>query len=214
MSQSQQILRIARPTKIELIRLKRRVKVARRLHRVLKDRLIILIQELISLIKRSLELRTKVHEELVRCEELLLDALSVSTPQVIEVYAGTRYSRVSTVVGSRVVAGVRVPLIEVEREEGVVDSAAYPLTLHDVGRCFDEVIEDVSRLAEMEISIVKLGVEVSRIKRRANALENILIPRMENTIRFLEMKFEEREREDKMRLKKVKELLTKKSQGG
>jgi len=214
MSQSQQILRITRPTKIELIKLKRRIKVARRLHRVLKDRLIILTQELISLIRRSLELRTKVHSELVKCEGLLLDALSISTPQVVEVYANTRYSSVTAIVGSRVVAGVRVPLVELERKEATIDYSAYPLTLHEVGKCYDAVIEDISRLAEMEISIVKLGAEVARIRRRVNALENILIPRMENTIKFLEMKFEEREREDKMRLKKVKELLTRRSQGG
>jgi len=204
---SQQMLRISRPTKIELIRLRRRVKVAKRLHKVLKDRLIILTQELISLIKDSLSLRALIHKEVVECGKLLLDGLSVATPQTIGVYSSVRYSRVTAVLGSRVVAGVRVPLIEVEREEGPLDPSTFPLTLLDAGRCYDKLTEDVLRLAEMEISIVKLGREVARVKRRVNALENILIPRMENTIRFLEMKFEEREREDKTRLKKVKEIL-------
>ncbi len=204
---SQQVLRIARPTKIELIRLKRRVKVARRLHKVLKDRLIILTQELIMLVKDAVRLRGEVHGKLVECGELMLKALPASTPSDIKSFFSTRYSSVKVVSGTRVVAGVKVPLIDVERVSGGVEGASYPLPLTRVAECMDELLDRVLRLGEVEESIARLGAEVARVRRRVNALENVLIPRMENTIKYLEMKFEEREREDKTRMKKVKQLL-------
>jgi len=210
---SQQIMKI-RPTKIELIRLRRRVKVAKRLHKVLKDRLIILSQELIALIKESRELRQEVHERIAACERNLMDTASYTPPLMIDLLASTRMETAQAVIGTRVIAGVRVPLLEYEAKKGKYDPAAYPITLENAGKCYEELVSKILRLAEMEASILLVGKEVSRVKRRVNALETILIPRIEATIKYLMMKFEEREREDKMRLKKVKELLTRKSQGG
>ncbi len=204
---SQQTLRIARPTKIELIRLKKRVKVARRLHKVLKDRLIILTQELIMLVRDAVKLREDVNERIVECSEYLMKALPLSSPSDVETYLRIRYEGVNVAVGTRVVAGVRVPLIEVERVPGVEEAPAFPTQLTNAGGCFDDLTDLVARLGEVEESIVRLGTEVARVRRRVNALENVLIPRMENTIKYLEMKFEEREREDKTRMKKVKQIL-------
>ncbi|HDD25747.1 MAG TPA: V-type ATP synthase subunit D [Acidilobales archaeon] len=204
---SQQVLRIVRPTKIELIRLRRRLRIARRLHKVLKDRLVILTQEFISLIKDALELRRIVHKSLSKCDELLINSLSTTSPKDMEVLADNVYHYVNLVVGSRVVAGVRVPLIEIERKLDNDVLVTKPLNVVSTVKCYYDVIEKVIKLAEIERSIYRVGAEVSRVKRRVNALEYILIPRIENTIKFLEMKFEEREREDKTRLKKVKELL-------
>ena len=204
---SQQVLRIVRPTKIELIRLRRRLRIARRLHKVLKDRLVILTQEFISLIRDALELRRAVHKGLSKCDELLIKTLSAIPVSDAEVFADTAYEYMNLILGSRVVAGVRVPLIEVERrlDRDIITSRPVSLTL--TLRCYEDAMDKLVKLAETESSILRIGAEVSRVKRRVNALEYILIPRIENTIRFLEMKFEEREREDKIRLKKVKELL-------
>jgi V/A-type H+-transporting ATPase subunit D len=209
---SQQVIRV-RPTKIELIRLRRRLKIARRLHKVLKDRLIILSQELISLIRNSSQLRKEIHDKIMKCEELLVNSYIITEPLTVNTFASARVERLDVVMGTRIVAGVRVPLIEVEAKKGKIDEALYPLSLSKVGECYDDVLKETLRLAEMEASIILIGKEVSRVKRRVNALESILIPRMINTIKYLRMKFEEREREDKIRLKKVKEFLAKKSTG-
>jgi len=205
---SQQIMKI-RPTKIELIRLRRRVKVAKRLHKVLKDRLIILSQELIALIKESRELRQEIHERIAACEKSLMDTASYTPPLMIDLLASTRMETAQAVIGTRVIAGVRVPLLEYEAKKGKYDPAAYPITLENAGKCYEELVSKILRLAEMEASILLVGKEVSRVKRRVNALETILIPRIEATIKYLMMKFEEREREDKTRMKKVKQLLEK-----
>ncbi len=206
---SQQILKV-RPTKIELIRLRRRIKVARRLHKVLKDRLIILSQELIALVKEARSLRLEIHDEVVKCEQMLMDSTAYTTPLVLEALVNTRIEKSEAVVGTRVVAGVKVPLLEFEKEKRDYDVGIYSATLEEAGKCYESLIDKVLRLAEMEASIILIGKEVSRVKRRVNALENILIPKIEATIKYLRMKFEEREREDKTRMKKVKQLLAKK----
>ncbi len=207
---SQQTLRVTRPTKIELIRLKKRVKVAKRLHKVLKDRLIILTQELIMLMKDAVELRQKVCDKVQECESLLIKSTPLIDPSLMESYVHTRYGNVEGMIGSRVVAGVRVPLIEVRRGGKPREGPEYPILLTLTSRCFEELLDLTARLGEVEASITRLGAEVARVKRRVNALENVLIPRMENTIKFLEFKFEEREREDKTRMKKVKQILARK----
>ncbi len=203
---SQQILKV-RPTKIELIRLKRRIKVAKRLHKVLKDRLIILSQELIALIKEGIEVRRSIHEKIARCESYVADSYLLASPLTISSFISEITDSTEVIIGQRVVAGVRVPVTEVRTVKRDAGTAAYPLTLLKGGECFRDLLNEVLRLAEIESSILLIGKEVSRVKRRVNALENILIPRIEATIRFLEMKFEEREREDKTRMKKVKQLL-------
>ena len=208
---SQQILKV-RPTKIELIRLKRRLKVAKRLHKVLKDRLIILSQELIALIREGISLRSEVYEHIIRCEKLLNISALFTTPDMLDTFLAIRFKEHDAIIGTRVVAGVKVPVIERRKEIGSYDSALYPMTLIEAGQCYDELMEKVLRLVETESSILRIGKEVSRVRRRVNALENILIPRIDATIKFLSMKFEEREREDKSRMKRVKQVLERRRQ--
>ncbi len=207
---SQQILRLARPTKIEFIRLRRRLATARRLHKVLRDRLLILTQELISLYREAIERRSRIHEEVMRCETELMRTSSYTPPWVIEEFSNVRISTSSVVVGSRVVAGVRLPLLEYEAKTGEYEHGTYPLTLEEVGKCYEEVLREVLRLAEVEASIFEVGREVQRVRRKVNALENIIIPRLRSTIKYLRMKFEEREREDKIRRKRIKQILARK----
>ena len=207
---SQQVLKV-RPTKIELIRLKRRIKVARRLHKVLKDRLIILSQELIALVREGLTLRTQTYDQLEECFKTLHRSSFLTTPITMDAFASSRIRKSEVVIGTRVVAGVKVPVIEIERVRGKYDPGTYPLTLIDAGECFDKAVDEALKLAEVETSILLIGREVSRVRRRVNALENLLIPRIEATIKYLSMKFEEREREDKARMKKVKQMLERRS---
>lgn len=208
---SQQILRLARPTKIEFIRLRRRLTTARRLHKVLRDRLLILTQELVSLYREAVESRIRINEEIVRCEAELMRTSSYTPPWVLEELSNVRVLTSSVIVGSRVVAGVRLPLLEYEAKTGEYEHGAYPLTLEEVSKCYEEVLKEVLRLAETEASMFEVGKEVQKTKRKVNALENIIIPRLRSTIKYLRMKFEEREREDKVRKKRIKQILERKA---
>jgi len=205
---SQQILRLARPTKIELIRLRRRLATARRLHRVLRDRLLILTQELVALYREVVESRLRVHEEIIRCEKELVRTSSYVAPWIFEEFSNVKIKSFSVVLGSRIVAGVRLPLLEHEVVEGRYDPSVYPITLKEVSECYEDVLRNIIRLAEAEISLLEVGREVQKVKRKVNALENLIIPRLRATIKYLRMKFEEREREDKVRRKRIKQILT------
>ncbi len=201
-----QILRISRPTKLELIRLRRRLAIARRIHRILRDRLTLLVQELFVVIRKIVKARRELNDLLSRCYAGYTRALAVhgydglatiSSPlgRGIEVYAGTRN-----------VAGVRAPIMEIA--EIRTDRWSYiPPELLPCIEVRDKVIELIIRIAELEKELQRIGQEFDRTKRRVNMLEYVLIPRLMNTIRYLRMKFEEREREEKVRLKRIKYVL-------
>lgn len=205
---SQQLLKIVRPTKIELIRLRRRLAIARRLHKILKDRLVILSQELISLVREAINVREELHKKLCECQELTMRSYLTHTVDVNESYMVKRYAAKSLVVGSRIFAGVKLPFYEVEVGRAVMSNYINAAISSELSiKCYEEALKLVVKLAEIEESIRLIGNEVARTKRRANALEYFLIPRILNTIKYLRGKFEERERENKARMKKIKELL-------
>jgi V/A-type H+-transporting ATPase subunit D len=118
------------------------------------------------------------------------------------------------VTGTRNIAGVRIPTVELKVEEdghqpgySLADTSAWvDRSADEFKRCLDTIVE----LAELQSSLEILGREINRTKRIVNALEYMIIPSLENTISFLEQKFEERDREEKARLKRVKVILAEK----
>jgi V/A-type H+-transporting ATPase subunit D len=97
-------------------------------------------------------------------------------------------------------------------EEGKKEGRAYSMVdtsslVDEAGRLFEECLKSVAGLAEAQRSLELLGMEINRSKRTANALEHIIIPGLRVTISYLKMKFEERDREEKGRLKRVKMLV-------
>ncbi|MEM2157557.1 MAG: V-type ATP synthase subunit D, partial [Sulfolobales archaeon] len=111
-------------------------------------------------------------------------------------------------VSSRIYAGVKLPFYDVDTTiKELSDYFNAPLSIELSIKCYEDALKLIVKLAEIEESIRLIGNEVSRTKRRANALEYFLIPRILNTIKYLRAKFEEREREDKSRMKKIKEIL-------
>lgn len=206
-------IQVTRPTKIELARLKRRFRLATRIQKIVKDRLSILIMEFLVTVKEC----AIVKERLVGEFNEAYRALSLTTGYLgsedleKELFAGEMPLKI--VGKTRNVAGVRIPLFEVERDEGVAMKTALRPgmtaieedTISEARRCLESIIE----LAELENSLDLLGAEINKVKRVNNALEYIVIPSLRATIRYLNMKFEERDREEGARLKYVKLLIEK-----
>ncbi|MEM0356113.1 MAG: V-type ATP synthase subunit D [Desulfurococcaceae archaeon] len=202
---STEAIKLPRVTKIELIRLRRRLALTRRLHRILKDRMTLLIQEFYITLKHVLELRQKLNNLLSEIytqyyrvlrlygrESLLLSSSTVETNNVL--------------FGTRTVMGIAVPLIEVE--EVSKPSIIMPLETINIQLKKKELFETLIELAEYEKALNLIGREVARLRRRVQMLEKILIPRLMNTIRYLTMKFDEIEREEKVRSIKIKAILS------
>ncbi len=203
---SREIVRIARPTKLELIRLRRRLATARRIHRILRDRLTLLVQEFFIVIRKLYRARAELSRELRELYPLYTRALILTGPRSLEamVKPGARGAWIAA--ATRSVAGVRAPLIELEEVSSTPLPFA-PIEVGEIARRGRRVLELACAIAELEKELEMLGVELERTRRRVNMLEHVLIPRLVNTIKYLRMKFEEREREEKARLKRVKTVL-------
>ena len=199
-----------RPTKIELVRLKRRLSLAQRVEKIVKDRLSILTMEFLQTARDTVEAKRKLLDELSR----LYKALSIAAgyhgyialeKDLIATEAGSKVTA-----GSRNIAGVRIPSFELMgngkpmRGYNLVDTSSW---LDRAAQLSEESLRAIVELAELQRNFELLAMEINRTKRITNALEYIVIPGLQTTINYLNMKFEERAREEKARLKRVKVLV-------
>lgn len=107
---------------------------------------------------------------------------------------------------SRSVMGVEIPIIKYEKEEIQHYYSFYHTNaaLDEALRKFQELKYLVYELSEVEDSVYKLATEVKRTQKRANALQNIQIPKYESMVKKIEDVLQEKDREDFFRLKVVK----------
>jgi len=113
--------------------------------------------------------------------------------------------------------GVKVPQLSMVEEERNISSRGYsPITtsisLDEATKNFETALKLTIEMAELQKTIQLLAGEVERTKRRVNALEYVLIPRLNNTATFIQMRLDEMEREDFSRLKKIKTKLRRKKE--
>lgn len=200
-----------RPTKIELIRLKRRLALSRRVERIIKDRLSILTLEFLQVARECAELRTRLLEEFSQMYRALTITGGYHGRAPLEKELIVTEGGVELQGGTRNVAGVRMPLFELG---GVKGPGARGYNLLDTSPLLDQSaslasksLETLVELAEAQRALELLGMQIRRAKRVRNALEYVVIPSLQATIKYLYMKFEEREREEKGRLKRVKLIL-------
>jgi len=199
-----EILKI-KPTRMELLKLKRRVKLAERGHKLLKEKQDALIMEFFTIYDEALSLR----RELIRKMEEAFNSLrraqvDVGALRLKEIAIGVKPNK-EIEIKTRNIMGVReLKRKASERGYAFVSTTS---TVDMAAEKFEEVLELAIRLAEVEESLKRLGKEIEKTKRRVNALEYIIIPRMENTIKFIEQHLDEMERENFFRLKRVKAIL-------
>jgi len=203
-----------RPTKIELIRLKRRLALSRRVERIIKDRLSILTLEFLQAARECADLRARLLEELSQAYSALSITVGYHGRAALERELVVTEGEAELQGGTRNVAGVRMPLFELV---GVRGPGARGYNLADTSALLDlsaglasKVLETLVELAEAQRALELLGMQIRRAKRVRNALEYVVIPSLRATIKYLYMKFEEREREEKARLKRVKLVLERK----
>jgi V/A-type H+-transporting ATPase subunit D len=206
------ILQNIKPTRMELLKLKKRVKLADRGYRLLREKRDALISELMVAIREYREARKRVEEDLRAAFYNLLMAEVLLGSRDLEQISGVTLRDIGLEFMTRNIMGVSVPIMKIGELVRRINQRGYGLLsttakLDDAARSFEESLSSIVKLAEVEESIRRIALEVEKTKRRVNALEYIVIPRLKATIKHIEMRMEEIERENFLRLKKIKAAL-------
>ncbi len=201
-----------RPTKIELIKLRRRLALASRIQKILKDKLSILVMEFLQIAKETVEAKKELIGQFSKAYKSLSIASGYQGYIALEKELIATERDVEIITGSRNITGARVPSFELREAEKTTEYSMFDTSsyLDQTTQLSEKCLETIIMLAELQSTLEILGREINRTKRIVNALEYLVIPSLETTIRFLYMKFEERDREEKSRLKRVKVLLEQK----
>ncbi|MGC8969316.1 MAG: V-type ATP synthase subunit D [Conexivisphaera sp.] len=202
-------LRNVQPTKLQLINLKRNVAVSKRIHKILEDKKEVLIRELNENVEKAKSIRRKLSEDLLEAYAHLLRAYVDMGSTRLDSIAGSSKAHLDVDVKVKKVMDVRIPVLIMRGagsavRYGVVDTSP---ELDEAVRRLSSSLADILRAAEVENTIFRIAAELKRTQRLINALEYIVIPRYEENIKFISMVLEEREREEFIRLKKLKYVI-------
>lgn len=205
------------PTRMELTSLKKRHKVAVRGHKLLKDKRDEMMRRFIDLVKKNKEIREQVEAELTDALGNFVLARAVMSTEVLEEAVMFPTRTVELKVSKRNIMSVDVPRIEFE-EKRLEDVSPYPYGFANTSGELDSAIKTLSgllpkllELAEIEKTCQMLADEIEKARRRVNALEYVMIPQLEETIRYISMKLDENERSSRTRLMKVKDMIEKRN---
>lgn len=201
------------PTRMELKNLKARLKTAVRGHKLLKDKADETVRRFMGYIRLNAELRAEVEEEVTKALRSFMLASAVNSPEVIEEAVSMPARTVKLKSGTNNIMSVQVPSIEIEESD---NADLYPYSFASVSSELDGSIANLSelltklvRLAEVEKTCNMLADEIEKNRRRVNALEYVMIPDTEETIKYITMKLDENERANTIRLMKVKSIVAK-----
>lgn len=200
------------PTRMELSKLKKRLVVATRGHKLLKDKQDELMRQFITLVKYNNELRKKVEEKLSKSFKDFVMAKAVLGSEFLEEAIFYPTNKISLDVGIKNVMSVKVPVFKFSGISEENDKFSYgffntnselDLAITNFRMVFSELLE----LAEVEKSTQLMADEIEKTRRRVNALEYRTIPDLKETIKYIRMKLDENERGALTRLMKVKNMI-------
>jgi len=205
------------PTRMELSRLKIRLKTAVRGHKLLKDKQDELMRQFIDMIKKNKKLREKVEEMLQNSFKDFLLSRGVMSDEMLENAIAYPKEKIGVEVKKKNIMSVNVPQMTFVREnegnQGMIYPYGYAQTSADLDDAIDglnSVMDNLLELAEVEKACQLMADEVEKTRRRVNALEYMTIPQLQETIRSIQMKLDENERGSITRLMKVKDMMSKK----
>ena len=196
-----------------LNQLKGRLKTARRGHKLLKDKRDELMRQFMDVVKENKVLRDRVETGLTGAFASLQVASAIMSPEMLE--QALLYPRQSVELDMKFknIMSVNVPVYSFTTKNND-PSEIYPYgfaqtsgELDDALEQMAKVFEDMLKLAQVEKTMQLLAEEIEKTRRRVNALEYVMIPELEQNIKYLTMKLEENEHATKVRLLKVKEMV-------
>ena len=204
---------VVNPTRMELTRLKGKLKTAQRGHKLLKDKRDELMKQFLDVVREDKALRERVEAALAEVYGGFTVASAVSSPKMLEEALICPKKECDIAVEYKNLMSVTVPVFRTKvHAAGNSDSYNYGMAftsgeLDSSLRALSIVMEDMVRMAELEKTAQLLAEEIERTRRRVNALEYILMPQYLATIKSIKMKLDENERGNTTRLMKVKDMM-------
>jgi V/A-type H+/Na+-transporting ATPase subunit D len=200
------------PTRMELLTLRKRRKIAERGRDLLREKLDALMIEFFQFVREIATLRSKAQGLLTEAYEDFVEAqMAIGSVKLEQTSIGVE-DRFMIETKTRNVIGVTIPYIQVTLKP----LSVFPYNPYDTSIRLDEAtlkmadaIKAIAELSSAEAAVKKLAEAIASTKRRVNSLEYVIIPRMLATIHYIEMHLEEAEREDFFRLKRIKGRMAK-----
>jgi V/A-type H+-transporting ATPase subunit D len=198
-------------TRMTMLGLKNQAKVAKRGHKLLKDKQDGLMQEFLKIVRRAKSMRQEVESALQKANAVFLEAQALMSKPVLENTLSVPSQKLSLSVSTKNVMSVRIPQFTLQTE-GNVFHYGFAQTRGELDialKKFTKVFELLLQLAEIEKSAENLAFEIEKTRRRVNALEHRLIPDLEDTLKFIGMKLAETERSAIVQVMAIKNLIEK-----
>ena len=196
-------------TRMELLRLRRRVSLATRGHRLLSEKRDEICRQLVSIARSLKDLREQVEKELLETTRRFMMARSTMEPEDMRAAIDVSTKRLTLLVKFASIMSVKVPELTKEISGDIMcygfatTSGELDMALRALERAFDSLIE----LAEKEKQAQLLAQELQMTRRRVNVLEHVVIPELGETIRFIYSKLGEAERDNISRLMKIADII-------
>ncbi|MBE0534444.1 MAG: V-type ATP synthase subunit D [Phycisphaerae bacterium] len=196
-------------TRMELLQLRKRVALASRGHRLLSQKRDEISRRLVQIARQIGPLRQRVEKELLETTRRFMMARATMEPEDMTAAMDVPTKKFSLAISFASIMSVRVPQIAKEIAGDIVcygygaTSGELDVALRALERAFDSLIE----LAEKEKQAQLLAIELQTTRRRVNVLEHVVIPDIQETIKYIYSKLGEAERDNISRLMKITDII-------
>ncbi len=207
------------PTRMELTRLKRKLVTAVRGHKLLKDKRDELMRRFLDLVRENKTLREEVEAGILAANKNLVLARALMPDEMVNTAFLAPKQEVTIEAGTRNVMSVDIPVFTTKtRTADANDIYSYGFAftsgdLDDAVKSLADVLPAMLRLAEVEKACQLMAAEIEKTRRRVNALEHVMIPQLQENIKYITMKLDENERSTQIRLMKVKDMILEQAHG-
>jgi V/A-type H+/Na+-transporting ATPase subunit D len=202
-------LKDVKPTRSELINIKKKIKLSQNGYKILKMKRDGLIMEFFKVLEEAKNSRGALLDNYKKAQEMMAIANTIEGSIGVKAAAFSVRESPEISLKSKNIMGVVVPEIEASKvRKGIADRGygvigTTPL-IDDTAKAFEELVESIIKSAEIETTMKRLLNEIESTKRRVNALEFKVIPELTEARNFIKMRLDEMEREELFRLKKIK----------
>lgn len=201
------------PTRMELTNLKRKLGTATRGHKLLKDKRDELMRQFLDLVKENKTLREKVEKGIEEANKNFIIARAGMESEMLNVALMAPRQEVFLEIDKKNIMSVDIPVFEYKTktpDKHDIYPYGYAFTSSDLDYAVEslqDILSDMLLLAETEKAAQLLAAEIEKTRRRVNALEHVMIPDMQVSIKYIVMKLDENERSTQVRLMKVKDMM-------